>query len=103
MAITLTDYPAIPSPAACPKCGSMDLRTPFHGQRTGLWFSTCRDCETDIRSREQFSVERKETPVIVSTPMEGFQKLRDVAANEHAKLNARDPKLKQMREIGEEG
>ena len=103
MGITLSDYPVIESPAACPKCGSMDIRTPFHGRRTNLWLSTCRDCNTNLRSREQFSVERKVIPVIVTTPMEGFQKLRDVASGELQKINARDWHLRRTREPGEEG
>jgi hypothetical protein len=48
-------------------------------------------------------VERKVVPVVVSTPLEGFQKLRDVAANELQKLNARDGHLRRTREPGEEG
>lgn len=106
MAITLSDYPAIDSPAACPKCGSMDLTWPWCGRRTGLYLSTCRDCKTPIRSSVLFSVlERKviRRAVRSTGDVESFQRLRDIASEERARLNARDPKLRQSREPGEEG
>lgn len=49
-------FGSIESPAACPKCGSMDLTYPYQGRRTGLWLSRCRDCETPIRSTTQFEI-----------------------------------------------
>ena len=105
MGIVASDYPILPSPAACPKCGSMDLHTPFRGRRTSLWLSTCRDCKCDVRSREEFTVERRalRTTRLQPNPsldMAPLRAARDAALHT---LNMRDPKLKQMREIGEEG
>jgi hypothetical protein len=49
-------YPAIGTPATCPKCGSTDLTYPYQGRRTGLWLATCRDCDTRVRSTIQFEI-----------------------------------------------
>lgn len=103
MGIVITDYPAMPSPGACPKCGSMDLFTPYHGRRTSLWFSSCRDCKTQIRSRGHFTVERRIAPTVITSNASGFDSLRDASREALNRLNALDPKLRQMREIGEEG
>ena len=105
MGIVASDYPVMPSPAACPKCGSMDLYTPFRGRRTGLWLTTCRDCRAQLRSREIFTVERRAIPVVRSAPnpaldMAPLRAARDAALHT---LNLRDPKLRQSREPGEEG
>lgn len=110
MAITLSDFPVVESPAACPKCGSMDITTPWNGRRTNLWLASCRDCHEQLRSREQFTVEPRKTNAVLLTPREdlrpyrveseGFQKLSRAAIE---RLNAGDPKLKQTREPGEEG
>lgn len=51
------DVGIIASPAACPKCGSMDLSTPFHGRRTNLWMSRCKDCGQSMYSLEYFTLE----------------------------------------------
>lgn len=60
---------SIPSPAACPTCGSMSLSYPFRGRRTGLWLSTCYDCSASVRSVEPFSVsERYRVKVIPHAP-----------------------------------
>lgn len=58
MAITdkYLHYGSIESPAACPKCGSLDLTNPWQGRRTELWLARCRDCDTSIRSTTQFEV-----------------------------------------------
>lgn len=110
MAITLSEYPALESPAACPECGSMDITTPWNGRRTGLWLASCRDCGERMRSREQFEVEPRKHNAVLLTPREdlrpftisdeGFQKLSSARV---AALNARDGKLRQSREPGEEG
>lgn len=110
MAITLSDYPAVESPAACPKCGSMDISTPWNGRRTNLWLAGCRDCGTKLRSGEQFTVIARKQNAVLLTPREdlrphrieteGFQKLSRAALQ---RLNASDPKLRQTREPGEEG
>lgn len=52
-------YGAVESPAACPKCGSLDLTHPWQGRRTELWLARCRDCDTPIRSIAQFEVTAK--------------------------------------------
>lgn len=102
------------SPAACPKCGSMDLQTPYHGRRTGLWMSACRDCHTSIKSSEYFHVVARvsraipftEAPVAEYEPVprtDGLTRLKNFAESALAKLNALDPRLKQSREPGEEG
>lgn len=49
-------FGAMQSPGSCPKCGSMDLTYPWQGRRTQLWFARCRDCDTPIRSTEQFEI-----------------------------------------------
>lgn len=49
-------FGSMQSPAACPKCGSMDLMFPFQGRRTNLWLSRCRDCGTPIRSTTYFEI-----------------------------------------------
>lgn len=107
-------YPAIASPAACPACGSMDLHTPFRGRRTGLWLTTCRDCKTNIRSGQEFSVERRAVKYMRPTRLvdqravvvddgAGFARVREARDEAVRRLNMRDGKLRQMREIGEEG
>ena len=55
-------FGAIESPAACPKCGSMDLTFPFQGRRTNLWFSRCRDCDHPIRSTAYFEIAPRRQP-----------------------------------------
>jgi len=52
-------FGSIESPAACPKCGSMDLSLPFQGRRTNLWISTCRDCGRTMYSLTPFEVTPK--------------------------------------------
>lgn len=49
-------YGEVASPAACPKCGSLDLTFPFQGRRTNLWLARCRDCDTPIRSTVYFEI-----------------------------------------------
>jgi hypothetical protein len=49
-------YGAIDSPAACPKCGSMDLTIPFQGRRTGLYLARCKDCGEALRSTIAFEI-----------------------------------------------
>lgn len=110
--ITPSDYPAISSPAACPKCGSMDLRTPFHGQRTRLWLSTCRDCSTDVRSREYFTVlPRKQFSALLTQPKSAHEPrpddnfgatLNEIRMRAMKTMNLPTEKPR-MREIGEEG
>lgn len=105
MAITLTDYPPIQSPAACPKCGSMDLTRPWLGRRSNLHLSSCRDCHTRIRSSEPFTVLERKALVYGRTDehvprTDGFARLTSATIKA---LNDRDPKLKQTREPGEEG
>ncbi|NDF00129.1 MAG: hypothetical protein EB034_17920 [Verrucomicrobia bacterium] len=70
----------------------------------------CRDCGERMRSREQFEVEPRKHNAVLLTPREdlrpftisdeGFQKLSSARV---AALNARDGKLRQSREPGEEG
>jgi hypothetical protein len=88
----------------------MALTVPMHGRHTGMWISTCRDCGTSIRSNEQFSViERKalkwsgENISKPETSINYRAAISRITAPHLGALNARDPKLRQMREPGEEG
>lgn len=49
-------YGSVESPAACPKCGSIDITHPWQGRRTELWIARCYDCDTTIRSTTQFEI-----------------------------------------------
>ena len=69
-------FGAVESPAACPKCGSMDLTFPYHGNRTKLWLSTCRDCGTKIRSTIQFEIAPRRQPKHIITPEKDPQPTR---------------------------
>lgn len=108
MGVVVADYPVIQSPAACVKCGSVDITNPYHGRRTQLWIATCRDCRFTMHSRESFTVESKRPQLTRPTapslkPVAGFDILRSLASSALNALNQRDPKLRQMRDIGEEG
>lgn len=106
-------FPAIPSPAACPKCGSMDLSWPWCGRRTGVYLSRCLDCGESIRSVEPFTIkERKRTP---GTSVELMQPRSPDAPrpNDDAMVSANEARMAVMkalkippqrsREPGEEG
>ena len=113
MAVPSERFPhvgVIPSPAACPKCGSMDLSTPFHGRRTGLWLAACKDCREPIRSLEMFTLEPRtpRTAVLTkpSTPYEPRPKDDAlVSANEvrMAVMKTLNLPKQRSREPGEEG
>ena len=114
MATTSERFPnvgIIPSPAACPGCGSMDLSTPFHGRRTGLWLSTCRDCGRKLYSLEYFTLEPR-TPrarVDFTKPVTPYEP----RPNDDAMVSANEARMAVMkslnlppqrsREPGEEG
>lgn len=105
MGINVSDYPVITSPAACPRCGSVDVTHPWQGRRTLLWLARCKDCDTTLRSSEPFTViERKALVygrVDEHIPIkDSFQRL---ASARIAALNKIDPKLKQYsRVVGED-
>ena len=114
MAVPSERFPhvgVIPSPAACPKCGSMDLSTPFHGRRTGLWLATCRDCQAQIHSLEYFTLEPR-TPrprVDLAKPVTPYEPRPNndalVSANEvrMAVMKTLNLPKQRSREPGEDG
>ena len=100
----------IPSPAACPKCGSMDLSTPFHGRRTGLWLSRCKDCGQNLHSLEYFTLEpRTARSAVLTHPTTPHERRPDdapmVSANEArmAVMKTLNLPPQRSREPGEEG
>lgn len=100
----------MPSPAACPACGSMDLYRPYHGRRTNLWLSSCRDCRAPIRSTEFFTVLEKTKPGVELTHPTRPDEPRPNDDGMMTLMSARMAVMKQigvkpvrMREIGEEG
>ena len=114
MAVPSERFPhvgVISSPAACSKCGSMDLSTPFHGRRTGLWMATCRDCAHVLRSLDYFSLEpRPVRPrVDLTKPVTPYEP----RPNDDAMVSANEARMAVMkslnlppqrsREPGEEG
>lgn len=97
-------FGSIESPAACPKCGSGDLSFPYHGPRTRLWLSTCRDCGRKIRSVTQFEVTppRRLRARIVREP--DPQPMRPMATTQMAAAIAIGETVRlPYREPGEEG
>lgn len=82
----------------------MDLTFPYHGPRTRLWLSTCRDCDRKIRSVTQFDVERRRSTrghvAIDPDP----QPMRPVATTQMAAAIAIGETVRlPYREPGEEG
>lgn len=92
----------IESPAACPKCGSMDVRTPFCGRRTGVYFSSCRDCGATIRSCEPFEIEKRGATPIAIHGGHAMEQLTAIRMRAMQKMNVQ-PEKPYVREPGEEG